>query len=213
MRASKAKPIVFHDVALMLEKEACVVCSLLKRFQFSCVHDVVVDNTRALCSFHAWAIAGGADAELAARVFLQLLQTKTLAEEASSAGGCDICQKIQKEEGIRLGDLITLLKDVQFRNWLDDYGALCLPHAGRLLRRVGEAERGVIVALVQQTGQRLKDALSAVARGDQAGSQRATSVLSRAAEHLEARRGLGRLEVAELPKTASPGFCQAAERK
>jgi hypothetical protein len=199
MRAFKAKPISFHDVAQMLEKEACVICSLLKRFQFSCIHDVVVENTRALCSFHAWAIAGGADAEVAARVFLQLLQTK-LTEEGRSAGGCDICQKIKKEEDIRLGDFSTLLKDLQFRNWLDDYGALCLPHAARLLRRVGEADRDVILALVEQTGQRLKDALAAIATGDQAGSRRATSVLSRAAEHLEARRGLGRLEVAELEK-------------
>lgn len=191
----RSKTIQFRDVAPILEKGACVLCSFLKGFQSSCIHGGDLRELRSLCSFHIWAVAGAADAHLAAEVFLQLLQSTPFPEAQPGTLGCDICQRIAREEVVRSDDFLRLLKDSQFRDWLSDYGALCLPHTARLLCRVTPGERRTILSLAREAEARLRYELSAVVGKRAPVTHRVSVLLSQAAEYLEGRRGLGRLQL------------------
>jgi len=186
---AKRKPIQFADVARVLEKSACVLCTLVKPFQTSCIQDVQVTETRSLCAFHTWAIAGTAATQSAAQIFLRLLDTRRIEEETQTNSGCSLCARIAQEELRRSQDFATLLSDSEFRSWLDAYGALCLPHAKRLLQRVSPQNRAVVISMVDQTATRLKAALRPLADGP--GARLGAVVLSHVAEYLESRRGLG----------------------
>ena len=190
MQRFKSKEIGYRDVAPILEREACVLCSLLKRFQSSCVLSGKIVRVDRLCSFHIWAVAGGAESDRAARLFTQLLDARELGEEKESER-CDICERIMQEESLRCQDFVQLLEDDEFRNWLVGQGALCLPHAARLLPRLSGPDRQLVLALLRKTRERLRDALGAMLTEAGTG-QRAPVLLSRVAEFLKGRRGLGR---------------------
>lgn len=196
--AAKRKPIQFAEVARVLEKSACVLCTLVKPFQTTRIQDVQITETPSLCAFHTWAIAGAAATQSAAQIFLRLLDTRGIEEETQKNSGCSLCADIAQEELRRARDFATLLSDPEFRNWLDAYGALCLPHAKRLLQRVSPQNRAIVISLVDQTATRLKAALRPLADGARA--RLGAVVLSHVAEYLESRRGLGFGDVADSTK-------------
>ena len=101
---------------------------------------------------------------------------------------CSVCQQIAEEEIKRSNDFILLLKDPEFRAWLDRYGAVCIPHAARLLKRVPTGDQTVLTALLRNTASRLKEELRTST--GQPEDRRSALALSRAAEYLEGRRGL-----------------------
>lgn len=177
----------FRDVANILEKDACVLCSMLKRFHSSCIQDADVDHIQALCDFHAWAIAGAADAGAAARILLRLILFDQ--QQPQAATGCSVCERVAEEETKHSDEFFLLLKhDPEFRNWMCDHGAVCIPHARRLLCRIPDQDRHIVLALVAQAAARLKNELREIA--DNTSSRRSSMVLSRAAEFLKGRRGL-----------------------
>lgn len=174
-------------VANILEKDACVLCSMLKRFHSSCIQDADADDIRALCDFHAWAIAENADSGAAARIFLRLIPFDQ--QQPQAATGCSVCKRVAEEETKHSDEFFLLLKhDPEFRNWMRDHGAVCMPHARRLISRIPDQDRHVVLALMAQAAARLKTELQEIA--DSASDGRSSMVLSRAAEFLKGRRGL-----------------------
>ncbi len=178
----------FKDVARLLEKGSCVLCSLLKRFQSACIQNASADRVQHLCSFHTWALAGAANTDVAAGIFLHVLELREMRLDIGGVPRCSLCEQIAEEEAERSNDFVLLLKNAEFRAWLDRYGALCVPHASRLLKRVPTGDRAVLTSLVQNTAARLKGELRCCTGHPE--DRRSASALSRAAEYLEGRRGL-----------------------
>lgn len=186
-KSKHRRDVSYRDVANILEKNACVLCSMLKRFHASCIQNADVDHIRALCDFHAWAIAGAADAEAAARLLLRLILFDH--QQPQAATGCSICEWVAEEETKHSDEFFLLFEnDRQFQDWMHDHGAICLPHARRLLKRIPDQDRHVILTLVAQAAGKLKNELRAIA--DNPSSRRSSIVLSQAAEFLKGRRGL-----------------------
>jgi hypothetical protein len=177
----------FRDVANILEKDACVLCSMLKRFHASCIHDADVNHIQALCDFHAWAVVGAADTGEAARILLRLIPFDQ--QQPQAATGCSLCERVAEEEIKHSDEFFLLLKyDPEFRKWMREHGAVCMPHARGLIGRIPDQDRHVILALVAQAAGKLKNELRAIA--DNPSSRRSSIVLSQAAEFLKGRRGL-----------------------
>lgn len=179
----------FRDVANILEKDACVLCSMLKRFHSACVQEADVNHLRTLCDFHLWAIAGSAGAEAAARILLRLLLLDQQELLPDPDARCSVCERVEKEE-LRCSDelLLLLRNDPDFQNWIQDHGAVCIPHARRLLNLIPAQDRHVVLTLVGRAAERLKSELRAIA--DNPRNRRTSIVLSQAAEFLKGRRGL-----------------------
>jgi hypothetical protein len=177
----------FGDVANILEKDACVLCSMLKRFHASCMQDADVNHIQALCDFHAWAVAGAADTGAAARILLRLIVFDQ--QQPQAATGCSVCERVAEEETKRSDEFFLLLKgDPEFQDWMRDYGAICIPHARRLLMRSTDGDRHAVLSVMAQAAARLRNELQEIA--DNASKRRSSLVLSQAAEFLKGRRGL-----------------------
>lgn len=177
----------FKNVAHILEKNSCVLCSMLKSFHSACIQNADVNQVQNLCDFHAWTIAGAVDAEAAARILLRLVEQRKLSPE-QVATRCSVCKQVAEEETKHFEEFVFLLKVAEFQEWLRDHGALCMPHARRLLNRIPEMDHQVVITLVEQTAARLKTELRFAAENP--GHRQSSTVLSRAAEYLKARRGL-----------------------
>jgi len=186
-RGKRHRAISFRDVANILENDSCVLCSMLKRFHSACIQDADANHIQALCDFHAWAIAGAADAAVAARILLRLLLLEK--QQPQTIASCSICEQVAEEETKHSNEFLILLdKDSEFQDWMRDHGALCIPHARRLLKRVPERDRHVVLALVAQAARRMENELRSTA--DNANARRSSTILSQAAEFLKGRRGL-----------------------
>lgn len=186
-RGKRHRAISFRDVAKILENDSCALCSMLKRFHSACIQDADVSHIQALCDFHAWAVAGAADAGTAARILLRLLLFEK--QQPLPTERCSVCERVAEEENKHSEELLILLEaDSEFQDWMRDHGTLCIPHARRLLRRISEQDRHVVLALVAQAARRLENELRTTA--DNPNSRRSSTVLSRAAEFLRGRRGL-----------------------
>lgn len=70
--------------------------------------------------------------------------------------------------------------------------------------QVFEPDRNVVVSLVQQTAMRLRQELVSLATGARPAYRHTPAVLSRAAEYLEGRRGLGLSNLTGKPPGSNP---------
>lgn len=183
------RSLSFRNVANILEEDSCVLCSMLRQFHIGCIQYPHADHIQALCDLHAWAIAEAADTGAAARILLRLLLLEQQQLQASAS--CSVCECVAEEEINRSDQLILLLKkDPEFQEWIRDHGAVCIPHARKLLSRIPEWDRHVVLALVAKAAARLKYDLRQIA--DDADSRSSSLSLSQAAEFLKGRRGLAR---------------------
>lgn len=178
----------FRDVAHVLEKDACVLCSMLKRFHSACIQNADVKRVQALCDFHAWAIAGAGDMEEGARVFLRLLDQTQFLQTSVTATPCSICERVAEEEIECSRRFVDLLDDSEFQTWLRGHGAVCIPHARRLLKRIPDGHQQFMINLIHRAAAKLRDELHSIA--DHPDNRHSPTVLSRAAEYLKGRRGL-----------------------
>ncbi len=177
-----------REVAKIIEKDACVLCSMLKRFQSALIQNANTDDIDALCRFHLWAIAGTADTQVAARIFLQLLDSSRLQEQDPPVARCSVCDQIVEEEARCSEELVQLLRVPEFLGWLREHGAMCIPHARRRLKILRDEDRTVLMAVVRDARARLRDRLNSGV--NEPNDRRLPMLLSRVAEYLEGRRGL-----------------------
>jgi hypothetical protein len=184
------QPVHYKQIAEALQPGACPLCAFLRDFQAACVRESDTREFEALCNFHTWALAGAAKAESAAKVFLRLLEKVSLDGPALSATPCAICQRIRGEESKRLGEFVERFANEKFREWMSLRGAVCLPHAAKLLPRLSrELGRDLTEILVRRT-EELKVELEKLLADTKSGHRGHEGILGRVAEILTAQRGL-----------------------
>lgn len=62
-----------------------------------------------LCNQHAWALAKGAPAEKAARIFMRLVESSEDASGNNAEPRCDFCAEVQEAERVNLQEMVGQL--------------------------------------------------------------------------------------------------------
>jgi len=137
-----------------------------------------------------WALAGAAKAELAARLFLGLLGKINLDESTRPAKACGICLRISEEESKRLDEFAERFAQERFREWMSLRGAVCVPHAIKLLPRLSQDLRQELAGILSRRMKELKEELEKLLRDAKSGQRGHEGILGRVAETLAAQRGL-----------------------
>lgn len=184
------QPVHYKQITEALSPGACPVCAVLRDFQASCVRETDGQTIEPLCNFHLWALAGAAKAESAAALFLALLEKVHLDGPAQPAKACGICQRIRDEESRRLEEFAERFAQDKFREWMTLRGAVCLPHASRLLPRLPRFLRHALVGILSRRMEELKEDLEKLLRDAQSGQRGHAGILGKVAEALAAQRGL-----------------------
>jgi len=183
-------PVHYRQITEALTPGACPLCVVLRDFQASCIRESDLQAIDALCNYHTWALAGVAQAESTASLFLRLLETATLDCSTLQAKPCGICQRVHDEESKRLDEFAEKLAHEKFREWMNLRGAVCLPHAARLLPRLPGEQRQELANILERRMTELKRELVKLVRDANSGERGHEGVLGRVAEVLAAQRNL-----------------------
>lgn len=184
------QPVHYKQIAEALSPGACPLCAFLRDFQAVCIRELDGRAIEALCNFHMWALAGAARAESAARLFLALLERRTLDDSAGPTKTCGICQRIHEEESRRLDEFAEKFAQDKFREWMASRGAVCLPHAAKLSPKLLPKFRRDLAGILSRRAEELKAELEKLLRDTKSGQRGHEGILGRVAEALAAQRGL-----------------------
>jgi hypothetical protein len=184
------QPVHYTQITEALRPGACPLCAVLRDFQASCIRESDGRAIEALCNFHMWALAGAAKAESAARLFLGFLEQITIDDSARPAKPCGICQRMRAEESRRLDEFAERFAQDKFREWMNLCGAVCLPHAIRLLPRLPQSLRQDLAGILSRRAAELKEELEKFLKDARSGQRGHEGILGRVAEALAAQRGL-----------------------
>jgi hypothetical protein len=184
------QPVDYKNLSEAIRPGVCPLCAFLKDLQARCVRTVELESVESLCNFHTWAIAGAAPAEVAAELFLRLLNRSQIAQGPVSATACSICLRLAREEQALLDELIQKLANEKFREWMLRQGALCFPHARKLVALLPETLRSAVQQILVREKVALTKDLEDLLRNADHGAKPHPGILGRAAESLAAQRGL-----------------------
>jgi hypothetical protein len=184
------QPVHYKQITEALQPGACPLCAVLRDFQASCIRESDGRTIEALCNFHMWALAGAAKAESAAKLFLGLLGKVDLDDSIQPVKTCGICQRIREEESKRLDEFAERFAQDKFREWMNLRGAVCLPHAIRLLPRLPQSLRQDLAGILSRRAAELKEELEKLLKDAKSGQRGHEGILGRVAEALAAQRGL-----------------------
>jgi hypothetical protein len=184
------QPVHYKQTTEALSPGVCPLCAVLRDFQASCTRESDGRAIEALCNFHLWALAGAAKAESAARLFLGFFEKVTLDDSARPAKTRGICQRMRDEESKRLDEFAERFAQDKFREWMNLRGAVCLPHAIRLLPRLPQSLRQDLAGILSRRMKKLKEELEKLLGDAKAGQRGHEGILGKVAETLTAQRGL-----------------------
>ncbi len=170
--------------------DGCPICRVLREFQSDSLRNLAGTAVRNLCGFHVWSVAAATDLTTAAAIFLRLLEKSRPGEGSDES--CDLCAKLALVETQKLQEMSNGLAKPEFRKWLRESGAVCLPHSQKLLSCAPEALREDIVAATKRREEDLGLRLRELLQKAKAGIPARGGLLGRVAEFLVAQRGLGR---------------------
>lgn len=171
-----------------LSQDACPVCSVLKDFKTRYLDELDRHEVNALCGLHLWMVAKTVEARQAATLFLRLL-SGPLAEEAP-VRACDLCVRIAREEQMRVKEFVANVSKPEWAAWLRDRGALCRPHSLKVLSEAPKPAREAILRAMKRRRSELAQELTDLLRQADRNLPMQPGVLGRAAEFLNAQRGL-----------------------
>ncbi len=167
------RPLHYTQVTEALPPGVCPLCPFLRDFQAACVRESDAREFEALCNFHMWAFAEAGQAESTARLFLRFPARASLDGFSRPARSCAICQTICDEESRQLDEFAEGFTSGKFREWMSLPGAVCLPHAARLLPRLSDKLRQNLASILTRRIEELKDELQKLILNAKSG-QRAT---------------------------------------
>ncbi len=170
--------------------DGCPICRILRKLQSDFLRNLTGTAVRNLCSFHVWSIAAATDLTAAAAIFLRLLEKSQPGEGSDES--CDLCAKLALVETQKLQEMSNGLAKPEFRKWLRESGAVCLPHSQKLFSCAPEALREDIVAATKRREEELGLRLKELLQKAKAGKPAQGGLLGRVAEFLVAQRGLGK---------------------
>lgn len=177
-----------------LARGVCPICTLMRAFQNAMIESPRFYPAKVLCNFHAWSLVGASPAVEAVPILRSMLREFS----APSSGGpievhpCDWCTTVREHEGEKLAEYARELKRDNFRNWVSQYGTLCLFHGKRLVEGLPASDIELVRRIVSANQQDLENQLAAfevkVRRGEKGGG----GVLGHITEYLVSQRGLTR---------------------
>ncbi len=168
---------------------ACALCTVLRHYQTELVEVTGLRKANHLCNHHAWLLARSAPADLAARIYTQVLEARRK-EGARAARTCGFCAELRREEAVRLHELVERMKVPSFAEWMRHSGTLCLWHAARLSESLPNV-RPVVDEILARTVEELEeDIRKCVVHSAKGQHHVGGGVLGRVAEYLVCQRGI-----------------------
>ena len=168
----------------------CPICTVLKEFQSYFSKNLRAYECGRFCNLHAWVVANSSPAESVATMFLESMRNPRWRPSSPNPSDCDFCKRMEIEKQTRLTEIIEEFVESRLREWLGEHGMLCFRHGRELIEKLPESlHKAVEENMSQKAGeleQQLRDFLQQAKKGDHAGG----GVLGRAAEYLDAQRGI-----------------------
>ena len=177
-----------------LARGVCPICTLLRAFQNAMLEAPHRYPAASLCNFHAWSLAGGSPAVEAVRIFRSMLEQSPVRQNSGviELYPCDWCVTLRAHEDEKLAEFTREMKRDTFRNWVTEYGTVCLFHGRKLIKVLPEPEAEVIRRILASNQQDLERQLAEfdvkVRRGEKGGG----GVLGHIAEFVVSQRGVTR---------------------
>ena len=187
----------FSSEAPMAQARArgvCPICTLMRAFQNSMIESPHSYPATSLCNFHAWSLAGSSPAMEAVPIFRAMLQASEigLGPGPIEMRSCDWCSALRGHEEEKLTEFTREMKRDNFRNWVTQYGTVCVFHGRRLIKVLPEPEADVIRHILVSNQEDLEKQLMAfdvkVRRGEKGGG----GLLGHIVEFLVSQRGITR---------------------
>ncbi|MGB8770687.1 MAG: hypothetical protein WCC92_13800 [Candidatus Korobacteraceae bacterium] len=147
-----------------------------------------------LCNFHAWSLAHASPAREAVAILRSMLQQfpAIAASESMELHPCDWCATLREHEDEKLAEYSRELKRDNFRNWVTQYGTVCLFHGRRLINMLPSAEAELICQMLASNQDELEKQLAAFEVRVRSGEAGGGGVLGHITEFLVSQRGLTR---------------------
>ncbi len=112
-------PLEYQKVSEALLKGSCPFCTYLKNFQSKILRDLKApEQIKAICNFHAWAMAAASNKAVASCVFRVLLEQPPIKE----AYECNVCAQIRAEEDTRMREFAGELSQSRIVEWVKAQG-------------------------------------------------------------------------------------------
>lgn len=175
-----------------LARGHCPVCALLTEFQEQLVAGTQSCEVLSLCNHHAWAIAKAAPADMAARIFVQLVERARDWRLADSGAECSFCEKVDEHEAVRMEEMVEQFQRAPIREWIKLQGSFCLRHAKKLTATLPGDQQELVLQITIRSRAELKDELASLLVHLRRGDRTGWGVLGRAAEFLTSQRGMKR---------------------
>jgi hypothetical protein len=186
------KTTLSKGVPQALARGHCPVCALLAEFQEQLIAGTQSCEILSLCNYHAWAIAKAAPADMAAQVFLQLVERTRDWQIADPDAECSFCERVDEHETVRMEEMVEQFQRTPVREWMKLQGSFCLRHAKKMTATLPEGLQGLILQITVRSRAELKDELTSLLVHLRRGDRTGWGVLGRAAEFLTSQRGMKR---------------------
>jgi hypothetical protein len=177
-------------ISNIVAKGTCPICAALKEFQNYFAKNLRASECVRFCNLHDWVVANSAPAEAAAATFLESMRNPLWVPSMPSPSECDLCKRMEIEKQSRMTEIVEELDRPALRNWLHDYGMLCLRHGHELIRKMLEPLRPAVEEAMSRKARELEQELQEFLRLAETGERTGAGVLGRAAEYLVAQRGI-----------------------
>lgn len=177
-----------------LARGACPICTLMRSFQNAMVEAPRRYPAATLCNFHAWSLAHASPAVEAVPIVRSMLAQfpAMAASESMELHPCGWCATLREHEDEKLAEYARELGRDNFRNWVTQYGTVCLFHGKRLINALPPPEAELIRKILATNQNELEKQLAAfevrVRRGEAGGG----GVPGHITEFLVSQRGLTR---------------------
>jgi len=182
------------SVVQALARGVCPVCTLMRSLQNAIVETPHRYPATTLCNFHAWSLAHASPAGEAVRILRAVLAqySSRSDSELMEIHPCHWCLAIREHEDEKLTEYARELKRERFRNWVTQFGTLCLFHGHRLIKMLApddaEVVRRMLASNQDELGKQLMEFEVRIKRGETGGG----GVLGHITEFIVSQRGLTR---------------------
>jgi hypothetical protein len=194
MKAQTAPLSPDAPIAQALARGVCPICTLMRAFQNGMVEAPHRYPATKLCNFHAWSLAGASPAVEAVPILRSMFEgyADGTAADPMELHACDWCTTLREHEDEKFREFGRELKRDNFRNWVSQYGTVCLFHGWRLMKVLSPPEAEIIRRILTNNQDELEKQLSSfetkVRRGEKGGG----GILGHITEFLVSQRGLTR---------------------
>jgi hypothetical protein len=182
------------SIVQALARGVCPICTLMRSFQNAMVETPRCYPATNLCNFHLWSLAHASPAREALPVLRAMLEQSSSRPDSESIElhPCHWCVTIREHEDEKLAEYSRELKHERFRNWVTQFGTLCLFHGRRLMKVLppedAQAVRQMLASNQEELARQLTEFETRIKRGDTGGG----GVLGHITEFPVSQRGLTR---------------------